>query len=158
MATASSGRTWWTRWRNPRGPVCLYKRRFLHESFDRNRAKRQLGSVQQSAFSSQLEVPAKPSYETQQLDTQFRSNLSHRGPCLRRKANRRMLNIEPQNYEGWNRCALSLEQIGVDRVSSFDIRHSMFDIRYSLLITQKSLKRLSLFFDQTGRPRGKRRR
>ena len=48
------------------------------------------------------------------------------------KANRRISNIEPQNYEGWNRYALSFEDIKIDRMPSFDIRYSWFDIRYSL--------------------------
>ena len=41
-------------------------------------------------------------------------------------------NIEPQNHEGWNRCALSFELIIIDRIPSFDIRYSVFDIRHSL--------------------------
>jgi len=71
-------------------------------------------------------------------------------------ANRRMSNVEPQNVEGWNRCALSfytvfkksteirkggvapglrshLGGVGslslfykIDRIPSFDIRHSIF--------------------------------
>ncbi len=41
-------------------------------------------------------------------------------------------NIEPQNIEGWNRCALSFESIKLDRIPSFDIRHSIFTVRYSL--------------------------
>ncbi|CAB1081379.1 hypothetical protein D1AOALGA4SA_9032 [Olavius algarvensis Delta 1 endosymbiont] len=46
------------------------------------------------------------------------------------KANRRISNIESQNVEGWNRFAQSFYKI--DRIHSFDIRHSLFDIRYSL--------------------------
>jgi hypothetical protein len=45
------------------------------------------------------------------------------------KANRRITNIEPQNFEGWNRCALSFELIKIDRIPSFDIRHSVFIIQ-----------------------------
>jgi hypothetical protein len=41
-------------------------------------------------------------------------------------ANRRISNIEPQNYEGWNCCALSFELIKIDRIPSFDIRYSIF--------------------------------
>jgi hypothetical protein len=35
-----------------------------------------------------------------------------------------MSNVEPQNVEGWNRCALSFYKI--DRIHSFDIRYSTF--------------------------------
>jgi hypothetical protein len=49
--------------------------------------------------------------------------------------NRRISNIEPQNYEGWNRCALSFELIKIDRNPSFDIQNSKFDIRYSPFIS-----------------------
>ena len=35
-----------------------------------------------------------------------------------------MSNVEPQNVEGWNRCALSFYKI--DRIPSFDIRYSTF--------------------------------
>ena len=44
------------------------------------------------------------------------------------KANRRISNIEPQNYEGWFRFAQSFYKIA--RIHSFDIRHSLFDIRF----------------------------
>jgi hypothetical protein len=47
-----------------------------------------------------------------------------------RTANRRISNIEPQDHEGWNRCALSFELIKIDRIPSFDIRYSIFDIRF----------------------------
>ena len=47
-----------------------------------------------------------------------------------RKANRRISNIEPQNFEGWFRFAQSFYKI--DRIPYFDIRYSLFDIRYSL--------------------------
>jgi hypothetical protein len=49
-----------------------------------------------------------------------------------RTANRRISNIEPQDHEGWNRCALSFELIKIDRIPSFDIRYSIFDIHYSI--------------------------
>jgi hypothetical protein len=48
-------------------------------------------------------------------------------------------NIEPQNFEGWNRCALSFKSIKIDRstqrlstgrIPSLDIRYSTFTIRY----------------------------
>jgi hypothetical protein len=37
-------------------------------------------------------------------------------------------NNEPQNVEGWIRFAQSFYKI--DRIHSFDIRHSLFDIRF----------------------------
>jgi hypothetical protein len=37
-------------------------------------------------------------------------------------------NNEPQNFEGWNRCALSFKSIKIDRIPSFDIRYSIFII------------------------------
>jgi len=43
-------------------------------------------------------------------------------------ANRRESNVEPQNVEGWFRFAHSFFKI--DRIHSFDIRHSLFDIRF----------------------------
>ena len=55
-----------------------------------------------------------------------------------RTANRRISNIEPQNVEGWNRCALSFEIIKIDRIPSFDIRHSTFDIRCSTFDVRRS--------------------
>jgi len=45
-------------------------------------------------------------------------------------ANRRISNVEQQNFEGWFRYAQSFYK--TDRIPSFDIRHSLFDIRYSL--------------------------
>jgi len=44
-------------------------------------------------------------------------------------ANRRITNIEPQNFEGWFR---STQSFITDKIPSFDIRYSLFDIRYSL--------------------------
>ncbi len=41
-------------------------------------------------------------------------------------------NIQPQKFEGWNRCALSFGKIKIDRLPSFEIRHSIFDIQYSI--------------------------
>jgi hypothetical protein len=35
-------------------------------------------------------------------------------------------NIEPQNVEVWNRCALSFELIEIDRIPYFDIQYSIF--------------------------------
>jgi len=43
------------------------------------------------------------------------------------KANRRISNIEPQNFEGWIRFAQSV-LIKNDSMPSFGIRHSTFDI------------------------------
>ena len=43
-------------------------------------------------------------------------------------ANRRIMNIEPQNFEGWFRCAQSFYKIV--RIHSFDIHDSIFDIRF----------------------------
>jgi len=64
---------------------------------------------------------------------------------MREKANRRISNVEPQNVEGWYRCALSFLSNGqygsnfklvippftgkggfykIDRIPSFDIRYS----------------------------------
>jgi len=58
-------------------------------------------------------------------------------------------NIEYANVEGWIRFAQSFFY-EIDRIHSFDIRHSLFDIRYSLL-------KVSIF-DQTGRFSGQRQR
>ena len=44
------------------------------------------------------------------------------------------LKSEPQNFEGWNRRALSFYLIKIDRMPSFDIRYSLFDIRFLILI------------------------
>ena len=71
--------------------------------------------VQGSTFWVALvEIPviAEPSYETL-------------------KANRRISNIEPQNVEGWNRCAQSFFY-NIDRIPSFDIRYLLFDIRFKI--------------------------
>jgi hypothetical protein len=35
---------------------------------------------------------------------------------------------EPQNSEGWNRYALSLQILKIDRIPSFDIRYSLYYI------------------------------
>jgi hypothetical protein len=67
--------------------------------------------------------------------------------CETLKANRRISNIEPQNIEGWNRCAQSFFY-KIDRIPYFDIRYSLFDIRHSLF--------QSFFFDLTGRFFGQR--
>jgi hypothetical protein len=56
---------------------------------------------------------------------------------LNETANRRITNVEPQNFEGWFRSAQPFIN---DKIPSFDIRYSLFDIR---------LFRVS-FFDQTG--------
>jgi len=56
-------------------------------------------------------------------------------------ANRRILNIEPQNVEVWFRFAQSFFKM--DRIHYFDIRHLLFDIRYSLF--------QSFISNQTGR-------
>ena len=53
-------------------------------------------------------------------------------------------NFEPQNNEGWNRCALPFESIKFDRIPSFDIRHSLFDIRYSCLRLRKAAVSFSI--------------
>jgi hypothetical protein len=37
-------------------------------------------------------------------------------------------NMEPQNIEGWNRCALPFEAIKLDRIPSFDIRYLLFSL------------------------------
>jgi len=42
--------------------------------------------------------------------------------------------IQPQNVEGWYRCALSFEAIKIDKIPYFDIRHSLFVIRYSFFL------------------------
>jgi len=56
-------------------------------------------------------------------------------------ANRRISNIEPQNFEGWFHSAQSL--IKNEELPSFDIRYSLLDIRYSLFTVS--------FIDQNGR-------
>jgi len=45
-------------------------------------------------------------------------------------ANRRISNIEPQNVEGWNRCAQSFFY-KIDRTPYFDVQCWMFDVRRS---------------------------
>ncbi|UCD81496.1 MAG: hypothetical protein JSW26_08770, partial [Desulfobacterales bacterium] len=46
-------------------------------------------------------------------------------------ANRRISNIEPQNFEGWFRFAQSLFKKKTEYFpSTFDIRHSLLDIRF----------------------------
>ncbi|CAB1081596.1 hypothetical protein D1AOALGA4SA_9244 [Olavius algarvensis Delta 1 endosymbiont] len=62
------------------------------------------------------------------------------------KANRRTAEYRISNVEGWNRFAQSFYKI--DRIHSFDIRHSLFDIRYSLF--------QGFFFDLTGSLFGRR--
>jgi ABC-type cobalt transport system substrate-binding protein len=80
---------------------------------------------------------------------QFLDNLAGRFDGLDLTANRRISNIEPQNYEGWFRCALSVEYLKIDRIHSFVNRQSSIVIRYSIF--------QSFFFDQTGRFFGRRR-
>ena len=41
-------------------------------------------------------------------------------------------NIEPQNTEGWIRCAQSFESIESKKTPSFGIRYLTFDIRFSV--------------------------
>ncbi len=63
-------------------------------------------------------------------------------------------NIEPQNIEGWNRCALPFESIKLDRIPSFDIRHSIFMsidddfsvIRYSLFYPRMRRRKAEVSF------------
>ncbi len=55
-------------------------------------------------------------------------------------------NIEPQNIEGWNRCALPFESIKLDRIPSFDIRHSLFDIQYSLFYPRMRRRKAEVSF------------
>jgi len=53
-------------------------------------------------------------------------------------------NIEPQNFEGWNRYALSFELLKIDKIPSFDIRYSLFPL-------ESDSAGRSRFFDQTAR-------
>jgi hypothetical protein len=46
-------------------------------------------------------------------------------------------NIEPQNFEGWNRCALSFKSIKIDRMASLDIH-------YSILVRLRRIRFFSL--------------
>jgi hypothetical protein len=55
-------------------------------------------------------------------------------------------NIEPQNIEGWNRCALPFESIKLDRIPSFDIRHSIFTVRYSLFYPRMRRRKAEVSF------------
>jgi len=48
-------------------------------------------------------------------------------PHLNVTTNRRITNIEPQNFEEWFRSAQSFIN---GKIPSFDIRYSLFDIRY----------------------------
>jgi len=54
------------------------------------------------------------------------------------KANRRISNIEPQNFEGWNRYVLSFLIQTEYITSTFDIRHSLFDICFYALNPERS--------------------
>jgi hypothetical protein len=52
-------------------------------------------------------------------------------------ANRRISNVEPQNFEGWFRFAQSFfkidrstQKLTTGRIHPFDIQHSLFDIRF----------------------------
>jgi hypothetical protein len=69
-------------------------------------------------------------------------------------------NNQPQNFEGWNRCALSFESINKDRITAFDIRYSVFDLPAvqdygRRVFASSSLSEIlpghCLHFDQTGR-------
>ena len=70
-------------------------------------------------------------YETRRVDVfiSIKSSASKAGPGL----NSEPQNNQPQNIEGWNRCAPSFESTKMDRIPSFDIRYSVFSIRYLLL-------------------------
>ena len=74
-----------------------------------------------------------------------------RWPILVEQRTAKQQNTEPQNFEGWNRYALSFEFIKIDRIHSFDIRYSIFSIRYSLLKSYMRLTRLKSLF-RSNRP------
>jgi hypothetical protein len=61
------------------------------------------------------------------------------------KANRRISNIEPQNVEGWNRCAQSFLKNNNDRIP-----YSMLDVQCSMFIfSLTAYETISFFSGET---------